>query len=628
MKDEEYEDLTDIFTTPNESATVLCRKDRAGELKLRKRLTAAEAGHYQRALREVLQRKKLEHENVAELIRVNIDATQQTITSFFEHSKHTAADAIFDNIEGVLKMAVESLRGLAFLHGNDMAHGDIRPGCIGYNEQQRCFKLLERPFWSVGTKAQRERVRSQQDAGVDPESFNLLMSDSREERHSDPFASDVFALGLTIIRVVDRTALDLAKVYDVGTGVFNQNEFTKQLGSLLAQQRHDDYRLFLEVIIKHMLGTDSRRRLTAEQTLIELEALALKHGQVEPEFTFASSNKGTGEAKPSYLGISSANFRSEDGGHSDPPSKLSSYIKKSIANSQRKDSRHELSEKANCEKDSKSVRSHVIGFTADVNEISGESVDYPNGEPNSPKQPRLSYPEAETRDAERDPETKDKTRTEKKMLWGNEYEDIVIEIRSVRKNDNRQREPEVVELDGIDGLKLEFSRAVSDQIQLGYSTGTQSCKRLISTGSLADTPLHLRIKRFKDKSSNLESQVTNSYPMAKPYDSQETIKALKAQPMKGFNLRDHNDSVAKISKSYCNVPTSYKEKLLAYKQRQRDKGLVRSQQYKLSNVNEDNRQYSVLYAGSRADRIKTDASGYRQNSFNIKTREPEVKRVC
>lgn len=616
MKDEDYEELFDLYKTPTDTATVLRHKTNASELILRKRLKTSDPKLYKSALKEILQRKKLENTYISNILRANIDVKNNSVTGYYEHSKYPVSNITFNNLEAVVQLALNTLNGLVYLHQYKLAHGDIRPETIYYFDEEQRFKVIDRLTWKPAIDVQKEHIGEGKGCYTDPAFFNEVMSGVEGPIDTDLYKNDVFAIGIMLVQVMEPHILNLDKIYDTRSRTFSYDNFNAQLKSVLEAQKNGDFRRFLELIIDTLLEPDTDERLTAEKSLQAFETFAKTINLTEPKLTLRKSSVYSKSLKTVYLGATSDQFQEDEVHIGENPSRLSNYLKRSVFNSKPASTKNEPIDRIEADRDSKSVRSHVIGFVADVDEFSGESVDYQNEQFKTWGNNRgmTEYLDSRaTQSANRFDKQIDTEKKQVAMTEPGEEAYIEIEIRS-RVGTRAEELPQtvqlkVIQLDDINDLRIQYDSKTSSRIELGYSIGTRSCKKIIEMGSLADMPVQLRIKHSKTRSA-LQTPYEVSSPFRnKVQNSQTTLKSFNPQPIRQFNVNSDVANGNKVTDLYVHIPISYKEKLLSYRQSQRVKG-VRSHQYRLNTIDCSSYGSSLVYKDSKFERVKSESDEY------------------
>lgn len=563
MRDDEYEELFDTHESLTEKSTILRGKTNPQDFVLRKKTTLADTEEYKRVLKEVLQRKKLEHSNLTNLIRVNIDSPLQTITSYYEHSQYSATNVGCDNIAAVMQLAVEGLRGLVHLHQNHLVHGDVRPENLCFFEEGQIFKLTEKPSWKPAAELQRDHIDTGAPLYMDPSMFNEICNRAGGT-NLNVFKNDVFAMGLVIVQAADPELLDLDKVYDGKYKLFNYSELMLQLNSGVARQSSTDHRRFIELIAESMLDSKRQDRISSERALVIIQDFARTLHLTSPSFTLRPSSLYGKSAKSVYLGVCSDQFKSQDINQAKISTPLSAYIRKSME-AHRKSSIKESSASMHTEKLDRSLRSPVVGFVGNVHELSETSVDYPD-RGTIQQMIKTETPTRFREEAQRISEQR--ILTHKKLLKTNKSEeDLVIEIRSSQQRQSREQCSEIIELSLVDDFVLKYSKGDNSQIEVNYTIGQQSCRRIIPATVLAEKSLIVQIKRSKSHT-----------PIRGPLADVKTINEIhvggtKPQMHQTVELRKN---IEKLSQSFARVPLNFKARLIEYKVNQSQQSLSRT----------------------------------------------------
>src|SRR5439155_9090057 len=113
----------------------------------------------------------------------------------------------------LLEFAREAARGLAYLHGNGLIHGDVKPEnfCVASRRRLDGRRVVRVTLIDFDIVSSPEEQVAQYALGnalegtlpyMPPENFGQWVPEDEDEACAMVFSKDVFALGLTLARVI------------------------------------------------------------------------------------------------------------------------------------------------------------------------------------------------------------------------------------------------------------------------------------------------------------------------------------------------------------------------------------------------------------------------------------------
>lgn len=581
MKIDDYEELFDLYESINEKTTVLRNQTDKTKFILRKKINTYDLVQYQNILREIIKRKKIEHDKIADLIKVKIDSTSQTITNYYVHSPNEVNSITFNNINSIIQLTLDAYKGLAFLHRNGLVHGDIRPETICYFENYNCFKLIEKTSWRNILELQKSYITEGKPLYIDPLIFNELLNKDIQNFKVDLYKNDIFALGLVIVEALDREMLNISNFYNKKLKVFNNGKFMAQLQKGIRTLKCPEYQQLYDFLITNILETNEKNRISAEQAVKHIEALAKFIKRNDPIFTLNKYSVMTNSTNIIYTGYNSGLFKivkSKLDNKLSPQSSLTNRPRSNIDDKRN----YRASQYIEADKSTNNKNNLFLGFVENKIKESGESIKYNSIDFNKDKLIKLIKSSTAKRTSRNNKIAK-LINTEKKKLSSCLLNDETIEITLRKGNNNISTRYKIIELNDINDLNIMYSKTDPFQMHIEYSIGTQVCRRIINTTDMGEEFLILKIATKKE---NPIRETTNTAKKIFLNNLNNEEYAINSTIEKTDNSIDTSSAkkLIKWSKYFTHIPQQYIKKIINYKKTQMNNRYIYSLRQKPTNI--------------------------------------------
>lgn len=224
------------------------------------------------------QRKRIQSPHLCQIHRVNWDPVKRDLNLMSEFSLHNAMSVNLASFESFLRCFGDALRGLVDLHSNGLHHGNIRPECILYFPSAQTFKLMDRLIPIVAPYTfYRSQFESQSDLFISPKLFNEIASKSVKSMKVNFVKNDVFALGMTALKILYPKKMNLKNFYSTKHKLFDTYTFLETLNKIASETRNQIESDFLSLIRKKFVCYDETQRLSPAAALMEIEAFIKSH---------------------------------------------------------------------------------------------------------------------------------------------------------------------------------------------------------------------------------------------------------------------------------------------------------------------------------------------------------------
>lgn len=616
MRPEEYEELINLYESPLEKSTVLRYESNYQHFILRKKITNSD--HYKIILKEILQRKKLEHANITTLLKADIDTNLQSIANYYQYSPYNINNIAFNNINAVLQLAIEGLKGIRYLHQNHLPHGDIRPESIGYFPNDKTFKLLERVSSKTVADLQMDYILAGQELYMEPFMYNQLSNRGVNGVGSNLFKNDVFAFGMVIIKAANPHLLDLSRVDDRKHKLFNYGEFMLQLNNGVKLSRSTEYQRFIDLVINGLLESNSQERYTAEKALQYIANFAKTIKVTEPKFDLKFEAVYMKSPKSVYLGVSSEQFTSKGIIKPRMPYSILNYIHKLYDERKCKNNNTTIDTKVDKDKYDRSANSPVIGFVADVDEFSEVSVQYEDEERDEKSRSiKVSTPNREKFFHEIN-ECERLVDTQKKRLSSNQSNgSIEIEIRSKMNRIDDTKGSKILELNFVEDFSIKYTSTNVSLLEIGYIINKRKCKRIIPTDDLFNKPLIVKIKRLKSHIMVNTPQIDKYSPSRVEPRTQTSLKTQNKNQTGSIYGRQLIKNFEPMEKSYTHVPLNFRDKFMQYKERQSHQDALWSGNRAVKDIFRNSHRESYLYTHKAYDNERISCTSHNSYYGNV-----------
>ena len=239
------------------------------KLYMSKRTSSQTIEDHQVAANQSLERKRINHPHILEMIDVNMDDVKLTVDVYFEYPNEDLyqREDELRNPQELLKLLHDIIQAMSYLQSLRLVHGDIRPEYIYYNEEKDSYVLLDRlGNTNAPNQAQMSNISNQENLYMSPILFNSLTHGTTDVEHN-PFKSEIFALGMVVLSLLTDEE-ELQKVYDMLNKRFNTRLFTALINNAKDEVFYGGaYRLIGEFMLFCMLTLNVKERLTPRRAL-------------------------------------------------------------------------------------------------------------------------------------------------------------------------------------------------------------------------------------------------------------------------------------------------------------------------------------------------------------------------
>ena len=257
----------------NSAITIFKHKNHTQQVYLFREESLKSEALFRSASSSLSQRKRIQSAYLCQVHQVIWDPLKRELNLMSEFSTHNARNINLGSFENFLKCFWDVLRGLVDLHAHGLHHGNIRPECMLYFPTAKAFKLMDRIIPIVTPYSFfRSQFESQSDLFISPKLFNEVSSKSVKSTKANFVKNDVFALGMTALKLLYPRRMNLKKFYSAKHKLFDTYTFLETLNKIASETRSQIEADFLSLLRKRFVCYDETQRITPAAALTEIEA--------------------------------------------------------------------------------------------------------------------------------------------------------------------------------------------------------------------------------------------------------------------------------------------------------------------------------------------------------------------